>query len=323
LRAIKIREAGPLTTVQDWGRFGYQDCGVPISGAMDRLALRIGNVLVGNREGEAGLEITLGDFKAEFLSDIAFAVTGVDHCARLNGRSVPNWTSLAAGQGDLLTVEQACSGCRFYLALAGGIEAPLVMGSKSTYLRGGFGGFHGRRLARGDILRVGRAVWKPITEHPATLVPRYSNEPLLRVILGPQDDRISEDGLASFLSQQYQVSERSDRMGCLLRGPPITHMEGADIISDGTIAGAVQVPGNGQPIVLMADCQTIGGYVTIATVVSFDLPLLAQVRPGCAVRFAPISLLDAREIYLKREFRFRRFLERHRCSCEKEVFEVT
>ena len=309
--------------MQDWGRFGYQDCGVPVSGAMDRMALRIGNVLVGNQEGEAGLEITLGGFKAEFLSDMSFAVTGVDHCASLNGRSIPNWTSLSAAQGDLLTIDQARSGCRFYLALAGGIEAPLVMGSKSTYLRGGFGGFHGRRLARGDILRIGRPVGKPITEHPATLIPRYSDEPLLRVILGPQDDRISEEGLASFLSQQYQVSERSDRMGCVLRGPAITHKDGADIISDGTIAGAVQVPGNGQPIVLMADCQTIGGYVRIATVVTFDLPLLAQVRPGCAVRFAAISLLDAREIYLKREFRFRRFLERYRCLCEKQVFEVT
>ena len=268
---------------------------------------------MGNDEGEAGLEITLGGFKAEFLSDMAFAVTGVDHCARLNGRSVPNWTSLSAGPGDLLTIDQARSGCRFYLALAGGIEAPLVMGSKSTYLRGGFGGFHGRRLERGDILTIGRSFGKPITEHPATLIPRYSDEPLLRVILGPQDDRISEEGLVSFLSQQYQVTERSDRMGCVLSGPAITHRNGADIISDGTIAGAVQIPGNGQPIVLMADCQTIGGYVKIATVVSFDLPLLAQVRPGSRVRFAAIGLLDAREIYLKREFRFRRYLERLRC----------
>jgi biotin-dependent carboxylase-like uncharacterized protein len=311
LRAIKICQAGPLTTVQDWGRFGYQDRGVPVSGAMDRPALRIGNILVGNRETEAGLEITLGSFQAEFLSDMAFAVTGVDHCASLNGRSVPNWSSLSAARGDLLTIDQARSGCRFYLTLAGGIEAPLVLGSKSTYLRGGFGGFHGRRLEGGDILAIGRPVGKPITELPVALLPHYSNEPLLRVILGPQEDRISEAGLASFLSQQYQVSERSDRMGCVLHGPAITHRNGADIISDGIIAGAVQVPGNGQPIVLMTDCQTIGGYVKIATVASFDLPLLAQVRPGSAVRFAAISLLDAREIYLKSEFRFRRFLEKH------------
>jgi biotin-dependent carboxylase-like uncharacterized protein len=298
--------------VQDEGRYGYRDRGVPVSGAMDRPALRIGNILAGNRNGEAGLEITLGGFKAEFLGTMDFAVTGVNHCTRLNGQSVPNWTSLSAAQGDLLTVDQARSGCRFYLALAGGIEVPWVMGSKSTCLRGGFGGYHGRRLERGDILSIGRPAGKPIPELPAALVPSYSDEPLLRVILGPQEDRFTAVGLATFLSETYQVTERSDRMGCVLNGTAITHKDGADIISDGTIAGAVQVPGSGQPIVLMADCQTIGGYVKIATVVSCDLPLLAQVRPGSTVRFAAISLLEAREICMQREFRLRRFLEGHR-----------
>jgi biotin-dependent carboxylase-like uncharacterized protein len=312
VQALRIIEPGPLATIQDLGRYGYQDRGVPVSGAMDGFALRAGNLLVGNEQNDAAVEITLGGLRAEFLGDLHFAVTGGDFEARLNGEAISNWVSHIAGRGDVLTLDSVRFGCRGYLAVAGGIDVPLVMGSKSTYLRGGFGGLEGRALRRGDILGCGSAPWPPIPEIAADLLPKYRDQPVLRVVLGPQDDLITEEGVAAFFSSPYQVTERADRMGCVLSGPTISHNKGADIISDGTIGGAVQVPGNGQPIVLMADRQTIGGYVKIATVVSFDLPLLAQLLPGSMVRFTAVSVFEAREIHLKQEFMLRRYYERFR-----------
>jgi biotin-dependent carboxylase-like uncharacterized protein len=272
--------------------------------------LRIGNWLVGNSAGEAALEITWGGFAAEFLGAVRFAVTGADLGGRLNEKPIGNWNCLAAAAGDVLTFSQAGTGCRAYLCLAGGFDVPLVMGSKSTYVRGGFGGYCGRSLQSGDVLARGEARGRPVSTWPAGLIPQYSDHPVLRVILGPQDERIVPEGLATFLHSAYAVTERCDRMGCVLRGPTIRHCQGADIISDGTVGGAVQVPGTGQPIILLADRQTIGGYVKIATVASFDLPLLAQIRPGCSVRFTAIDLLEAREIHLKHAYLLRRARER-------------
>jgi biotin-dependent carboxylase-like uncharacterized protein len=302
LETLRILAPGPLATVQDGGRFAYQDRGVPVSGAMDLEALRIGNWLVGNRAGEAALEITWGGFAAEFLNFARFAVTGADLGGQLNQRPVDGWRCFTAAAGDVLTLDQAGTGWRGYLCLAGGFEVPLVMGSKSTYVRGAFGGYRGRSLQSGDVLACGEALGRPVSTWPAGLIPQYSDHPVLRVLLGPQEDLIAPQGLEAFLNSAYVVTERCDRMGCVLRGPAIRHWQGADIISDGTVGGAVQVPGNGQPIILLADRQTVGGYVKIATVASVDLPLLAQIRPGCSVRFATIDLLEAREIHLKHEY---------------------
>jgi biotin-dependent carboxylase-like uncharacterized protein len=311
LRTIGILEAGPLATIQDQGRFGFRDRGVPVSGAMDVQALEVGNLLVGNDAGAAAVEITLGGFKAEFLCDARFAVTGADQAPTLNGVPVLNWACHPAAKGDVLHLDYALSGMRACLALSGGVDVPEVMGSRSTYLRGGFGGHQGRALRKGDVLMLGNTAGKPIFAFPAGLVPPYSDGPTLRVIPGPQDDHVTEEGMERFLGSIYEVTARADRMGISLSGPLIELAGGADIISDGTCAGAVQVHGNQQPTVLAADGQTTGGYVKIATVISADLPLLAQISAGAAVRFAAIGLLQAREIYLKNRYQLRSFYERY------------
>jgi antagonist of KipI len=276
---------------------------------MDREALRLANLIVGNDEGAACIEITAGGFRAEFLNPCRFAVTGADQSPVLDGRAVSNWRLLEAEGGAVLTLGYARSGFRAYLALAGGVGAPVVMGSRSTYLRGGFGGYGGRALKRGDVLHSGRALGTPVARIPDRLIPPYGVRDVLRAVPGPQDDRIAPEDLAVFFRSRFEISERSDRMGCVLRGPAIGLRYGADIVSDGTFPGMVQVPGNGEPVILGVDSQTAGGYVKIATVIASDLPLLAQLAPGSEVGFEKIGLLEAREIYLKREFFYRRFLE--------------
>jgi biotin-dependent carboxylase-like uncharacterized protein len=299
---IKILRPGPCATIQDQGRFGFQDRGVPVSGPMDPIAYRIGNRLVGNRGQEAALEVTLGGFRAEFLDETRFAVTGANSGVRLNDQLISPWTCHQAVKGDVLSLEFARKGARDYLTLAGGFDVPLVMGSRSTYLPGRFGGYQGRALIKGDIVRCGIAKQTPRPiPIPEGLIPPYARDMILRVVLGPQDDEFNEESLFTFLNAAYEVTQRSDRMGCLLEGPPVRHKRGADIISDGTAFGSIQVPGSGQPIILMADRQTTGGYVKIATVISMDLPLIAQALPGYQVRFEVIGLKEARELVVERE----------------------
>lgn len=278
---------------------------------MDSTALQVANALVGNGRADAAIEITWGGFRAEIGAGLLFAVTGAEAEVTLNGAAVPTWTTCKASSGDIVAVGYPVRGLRSYLAVSGGIHVPRVMGSLSTYLRGGFGGFHGRALAQGDVLEIGPPQHSSavMRRSPHELVPPYSNRPMLRVVLGPQDDRITPEGVVTFLNETYTVTERSDRMGILLDGPRITHRYGPDIISDGTIPGVVQVPGNGRPMILAADCQTTGGYVKIATVIGADLPLVAQLSPGAQVRFTAVSLLEAREIRLRRELQLRRFCE--------------
>jgi len=308
LKTISIIKPGPQTTVQDLGRWGYQDRGVPVSGAVDQYALRLANLIVGNREGEAALEITLGGIETEFVQDSFFALTGAEAEARLNREKVFPWSRVAAARGDRLTVDYSRKEARIYLALAGGIDVPPVMGSKSTYLRGGFGGYLGRALKKGDLLECGPAGGAGLPGIPSGMIPAYADQPTLRVVLGPQDEEISAEGLSTFRSSAYVVTRQADRMGCRLEGPRIRHRRGPDIISDGTSFGAIQVPGNGQPIILLADRQTTGGYVKIAGVISVDWPVLAQALPGREIRFATVSLKKARELYLQRELALTRWL---------------
>ena len=270
---------------------------------MDRQALRIGNLLAGNGDAAAGVEITVGGFRTEFLCDAHFAVTGADFSPALNGASVSCWRSHSVKKGDTLSLGSGASGMRAYLAVAGGIDTPPVMNSRSTYPRGGFGGLDGRPLRAGDVLPLGEA---PAGHRAALdmpeLIPPYSTFPTLRVVMGPQDDSITPRGAEVFLSGTYDVTARSDRMGSALSGPVIELVSGADILSDGTCPGAVQVHGNGQPTILTADCQTTGGYAKVAIVVSVDLPLIAQLAPGNWVRFEAVELSRARELYLRNEF---------------------
>jgi len=309
LRTIRIIKPGPLTTVQDLGRSGYQDRGVPVSGAVDQYALRLGNLIVGNREGEAALEITLGGLEAEFVQDVSFALTGSESAARLNEEEVSFWRRIAASKGDRLIIDHSRTGARIYLALAGGIAVPPVMGSKSTYLRGGFGGYQGRALRKGDGLDCGPAREAGLPEIPLGLKPAYSDNPTLRVVLGPQNEEITDQGLFTFRSYPYVLTRQMDRMGCRLEGPRITHRRGPDIISDGTSFGSIQIPGNGQPIILLADRQTTGGYVKIAAVIAVDWPLIAQALPGRTIRFETASLEEAQKSYFQRESALARFLK--------------
>ena len=299
---LKVIEPGQLTTVQDLGRRGYERFGVPVAGAMDLYALQAANCLVGNPPDTAGLEITLAGPRLLATENCLIAVGGGDLGLQVQKWRLPPWTAIYVRRGWEISFKGRTSGCRAYLAIAGGIDVPPVMGSCSTYLRGGFGGYGGRALRAGDILPAGKLAW-PLTDRagqqlPAHILPRYSENPTLEVILGPQDDMFSRAGIETFLSSRYAVGPTSDRMGYRLKGPAIAHKSSADIVSDGIALGAVQVPPSGQPIAMLADRQTTGGYAKIATIVRADIPLLAQCVPGRdRVSFRVTTVEAAQERY--------------------------
>ena len=291
---IKIADPGMKAYVEDLGRYGYQRYGVSVSGSVDEFASRVANFLVGNPPEAAAIEITLKGISLEFTGETVFAITGSPCAYALNGSPVPLWRSCRAKTGDILTGEFMTEGLRNYFAVAGGIDVPLIMGSRSTNLRGKFGGFGGRELKTGDVLQTGApASLPPPRALKAEHIPRYAAEISLRVIPGPQDDAVTEAGMKTFLNSQYKVSFDSDRMGIRLAGEKIEHTGAADIISDGIAFGSVQAPGDGQPIIMLAERQTTGGYCKIATVISADRSLLAQARPRSLVRFREVSQEEA------------------------------
>ncbi|WP_177162083.1 biotin-dependent carboxyltransferase family protein [uncultured Fusobacterium sp.] len=296
METIKILDAGLLTTVQDLGRYGFQRYGVSASGVMDEYSAKIANKLVGNKVGEAVLETTLKGVQIEFLQNTAVAITGGNCDVTLNGTKIELWQSYLVNRGDILKMGICRSGLRNYLAFAGGIDVPIIMNSKSTNLKAKVGGFNGRKLMTGDVLSVGVGS----LEAPLTLnkhyIPTYSKDIKVGVILGQQDDYFTEAGIKTFLNETYTVTQESDRMGIRLSsisGAIIEHKNGADIISDGITFGAIQVPGSGQPIVMMADRQTTGGYTKIGNVISSDLAKLAQATPGTKVKFVEYTLEQA------------------------------
>ena len=296
METIKILDAGLLTTVQDLGRYGFQRYGVSASGVMDEYSAKIANKLVGNKVGEAVLETTLKGVQIEFLQNTVVAITGGNCDVTLNGTKIELWQSYLVNRGDILKMGICRSGLRNYLAFAGGIDVPIIMNSKSTNLKAKVGGFNGRKLMTGDILSVGVGS----LETPLTLnkhyIPTYSKDIKVGVILGQQDDHFTEAGIKTFLNETYTVTQESDRMGIRLSsvsGATIEHKNGADIISDGITFGAIQVPGSGQPIVMMADRQTTGGYTKIGNVISSDLAKLAQATPGTKVKFVEYTLEQA------------------------------
>jgi antagonist of KipI len=300
VEALEILMPGPLTSVQDLGRFGYARYGVPPSGAVDPVSLRIGNLLVGNREGEAGLEITLYGFKARALCDLRIAVTGGDLQPRLLDKPLPMWRSVPMGKGEVISLSGAKTGLRAYLTVGGGIRVPVVLGSRSTNLGSGFGGLGGRPLQRGDILWVDGAGRPPQPERsfdPSEIMKGAgSGHWDLRVLWGPQDDHFPDASRDLLLDTPYQVTSQSDRTGIRLKGPALGARASveASIMSEGVIAGALQVPGDGQPIILLGETVT-GGYRKIATVISADLFRLGQIRPGDAIRFWRVSHHEALE----------------------------
>lgn len=290
---ILVLAPGLLTTVQDDGRRGYRAFGMPWAGVMDRYAYAAANLLAGNPPGAAAVEMTLSGGSFRFDEAVYAAVCGADFGAALDGAPAGNRVAFPVPAGATLSFGNAGSGCRAYLAVRGGIDVPVVLGSRSTYTRAGVGGFGGRALAEGDILRIGPAPaagqLPPRRSLPGRLVPPYGGEVRLRVLTGPQEDMFASDGIATFFSSAYAVTDRNDRMGYRLEGPAVRHKGGADIITDALAPGAVQVPGDGMPIVMMADCQTTGGYAKIGAVIGPDLRFLAQARRGDVVRFSRCS----------------------------------
>lgn len=295
--SITVLNPGLLTTVQDLGRVGYQQFGVSVSGVMDPRAAAIGNILVGNPQGEAVLECTLMGPQLKFETDEVIAITGGDLSPTVDGQPVPAYAALTVKAGQTLRFGAPRAGCRAYIAFAGGLDIPLVMGSRSTYMKAAIGGFEGRKLQKGDALGLRAPVAGYANLHQRAIAPEFVPRPVytLRVVLGPQDDAFTPEGVATFLGSEYTVTNEFDRMGCRMDGPAIQHKNGGDIISDGIAFGAIQVPGSGKPILMGADRQTTGGYTKIATVISADFRLLAQLKAGDKVRFEAVSVQAAQQ----------------------------
>ena len=292
--SLRILKAGPMTTIQDFGRSGYLSSGITSSGAMDTHSLALANLLVGNPMDAAGLEFCLFGPSVAFDSDSCVSVTG-GFSPKLNGSPVKSYTTLNVSTGDVLEVGHAKSGVYGYLAVSGSFAIEAVLGSMSTNTKCGIGGVDGNRLSDGMDIALRQEEHR---ECKAIIPPAEETGPLyIRVILGPQTDRFTKRGLDAFLGEEYTVAMQSDRMGIRLEGAAIETINGTDIISDGTALGAIQVPGNGQPIILMADRQTTGGYAKLGVIASIDIPRLAQAKPGRKIRFVSISVEDAQKNY--------------------------
>ena len=310
--SVRIARPGLLTTVQDLGRRGWQRHGIVVGGAMDTAALRIANLLVGNPQRAAALEVTLLGPTLEFRDDHLFALAGGDLGAQLNGEPIPSWRPCAAATGSVLSFAGLRTGCRAYVAFAGGIDVPEVLGSCSTDLRAGIGGFEGRGLAAGDVLSIGppaataRRWLTDLMAHercaadwgagPSLLLP-HSPEPVVRVLRGLEHDGFSEESRRALFESTFRVSPQSDRMGYRLEGPRLTLDRPLELLSSPVVQGTMQVPPGGNPIVLMADRQTVGGYPRIAQVITVDLSVLAQAVPGVRVRFQEVTLTEAQSLY--------------------------
>jgi biotin-dependent carboxylase-like uncharacterized protein len=304
---IRVRQPGLLTTVQDTGRFGEYALGMPPSGAMDVFSFQVGNYLVGNEDGAAGLEITYFGPELEFTEDAFIAITGAELPPRINGEEAPTWETLRVEEGDVLSFDYLKNGARAYLAVAGGIDVPVFMHSRSTYTLIGLGGHEGRALQEGDELGVGEAprhvegqVGKRVDDDH---IPAYSKETELRAILGLASYRITEESMDEFLSIQWTVTPDADRVGYRYRGGELKFVEreqpagaGADpanVVDFGYPVGSIQVPGGVEPIVLMNDAVTGGGYATIGTVISADRDKLAQTKTNDKTRFRSVDLDEA------------------------------
>lgn len=310
MEIFAVRNPGPMTTVQDLGRPAFLDRGVPLSGALDLFACRVANLLVGNPEGAAVLEITVMGPTIEVLAAADIALTGADMGMTINQEPVRGWRAARVNRGDVIRLPRAVSGCRAYLAVTGGIDVPLVMGSRSTFVRARIGGVQGRGLTKGDILHRGPA---PLMDHPRELpdqwIPRYAREITLRALPGPQDDAFRKR-IDDFFCASYEVTPQGDRMGCRLRGPAVHRDEGSpeSIVTEPTMPGNIQVPADGQPIILLVE-QTSGGYAKIATVITADLPRVAQAMPGSTVRFERVNLENARSLYREQQERLQQIRE--------------
>ena len=304
--AIRVKQPGLYTTVQDAGRFGEYALGMPPSGAMNQFSYHVGNYLVGNEDGEAGLEITYWGPELEFTEDAVIAITGAEMPPKINGEEAPTWEALKVEAGDVLSFDYLKSGARSYLAVAGGIDVPIFMHSRSTYTLIGLGGFEGRALQEGDELEIGETgdhsdrVGRALDEEQ---IPTYSSEAELRVIIGLASYRLTEESMEEFLNTEWTVTTDADRVGYRYKGGELEFVEreqpagaGADpanVVDFGYPVGSIQIPGGVEPIVLLNDAVTGGGYATIGTVISADRDKLAQTKTNDKTRFRSVDLDEA------------------------------
>ena len=314
---IKVLKGGPLTTVQDLGRNGYQKYGVLVSGAMDSFSMRLGNILVGNPLGEGVLEMTMLGPTLALPQGLIFALTGADCSATIDGKAVPRFRPIYVKRDCQMRMGFARQGSRGYFAVAGGFDIPLVMGSKSTYLRAKMGGYQGRPLTDGDELTVGRTSEKIVafrkamshnSDSRAFATVSWSapggfifDTATIRVTKGLQYDWFTDESIKTFFSAGYVITMEADRMGYRLKGPALSYKEKKELVSEPVTFGAIQVPADGNPIVLMVDRQTAGGYAKIGQVVCADLPRLAQYKPEMELHFQLVTLAEAEKLYIQQE----------------------
>lgn len=306
---LEVITPGFYTTVQDLGRTGFRKYGMAVSGAMDPFALQVANLLAGNSRKEAALEITLKGPRLRLLNDCLLALAGGDLGCQLDGIPISPWQSFLAQKGQILSFTQPREGSRAYLSVFGGFSIPSVMGSKSTYVPAQTGGLKGRPLKMGDILYGPQGLPGKLKVSRRRLspqeTPRYPTHLVVRFIWGPEKDLFTNQSISSFLKATYRITPEADRMGYRLQGPPLELKEKTELVSSAVTKGTIQIPPNGLPIILMADCQTTGGYPRLGNVISVDLSLLAQLGPGQTLSFQAVTLEEAHRLYYRQELFFR------------------
>ena len=308
MSGLRVDRPGLSTTIQDLGRPGHQRYGVPVSGALDPLALRLANALVGNAPGTAALEIlALGPTLTVEADSVRIALVGSGVGLRIDGSEIAAGRSVTAPRGAKIAVGGFTDAASCILAIEGGFDLAPCMGSLSTYARGGFGGFEGRALHAGDLVPLARNAATPGPERKAPPI-EYGGGPI-RVVLGPQEDWFEPASIERFFAEPYTITAEADRMGMRLKGVKLAHSKGFNIVSDGIAPGHIQVPGTGQPIVLLADRQTVGGYPKIGAVIGADLPRLGRMRPGDIIRFARIEVADAEAARRKQAAAFAKLVQ--------------
>jgi antagonist of KipI len=317
---ITILKPGLLSTIQDLGRYGFQKYGVIVSGAMDSIAHRLANLLVGNEENKPTIEMTLVGPVIQFEQDSLIAITGGDLSPTIDQTPLPNWKAIFVKKGTKLKFSGAQKGCRAYLAISGGFSTPSIMGSQSTYLRAGIGGYKGRALRAGDqllneppneiALKIIKNMRKELFNHSfiemnwsisREVIPDIHSKTVIRIMKGRQFELFAEESIDQLFHNPFSITAQSDRMGFRLKGPTLQLEEPKEMISESVTMGTIQVPVDGNPIILMADRQTTGGYPVLGHIASVDLPLIAQSKPGDLIYFSEITHEEAQLLYLKRE----------------------
>lgn len=318
---IIFLNGGLLTTVQDAGRRGYQRYGLGVSGAVDVQSYIYSNILVGNKNNEAVLEVTLIGPKIEFTSACVIAITGGDLSPAIDGFPCPMYRAVRVEKGSVLSFGTPKSGCRSYISFAGGLAITPIMGSRSTYIKANLGGYEGRKLGTGDEIAFRKPFARPENiENRVIDKPEWNGTYTVRVLLGPQDDRFTKAGLETFLNSEYSVTNEFDRMGYRLTGPKIEHTTDGNIITDGITFGAIQIPDGGEPIIMLSDRQTTGGYTKIASIINVDMPKIAQCKAGDKIRFAVTDIETAQDEFIAQKEEYKALREKF--DAPPEVKEV-